>query len=125
MLRYWCFHCYGINASASGPCQHCGHPVQGPENLSHERRLIWALRHPDGERAVLAARTLGDLRVREASPALAALIRQDRDPYLAAQALRSLVEIEGIEQLRPLLIELAGCDSFMVARIASGALGGQ
>ncbi len=78
----------------------------------------------DGDRAVLAARTLGDLRLREASPALAELIRQDRDPYLAAQALRSLIEIEGIEPLRPLLIELAGCDSFMVARIASRALGG-
>jgi uncharacterized Rossmann fold enzyme len=33
--------------------------VEGPPALSFDDQLVWALGHPDGDRAVLAAQTLG------------------------------------------------------------------
>jgi len=56
---YWCFYCYGVNAVDGGPCAHCGRPIESPAGLSYHERLIWALGHPDGDRAITAARTLG------------------------------------------------------------------
>ena len=46
-----------VSPRASGPCVRCGRPVEGPPGLSYDDRLVWALGHPDGDRAVLAAQT--------------------------------------------------------------------
>ncbi len=119
---YWCFHCYAINPRSTGPCVRCGRPVEGPAHLSHEDRLVWALRHPDGDRAIVSARTLGRLRARAALPTLRAVIADGSDPYLAAEALASLIAIEGPDQIRELLVELAASDSFMVAMVAKRGL---
>jgi hypothetical protein len=45
--------------------------------------------------------------------------RGSRDPYLAAEALHSLITIEGVEQLRPWLQELAERAPFMVSGVAA------
>ena len=120
--RYWCYHCYGLNARARGACTHCGRPIEIPDALSFEQRLVWTLGHPDGDRAVLAARLLGDRRAQIAAPALSRLIAESRDPFLAAQALQSLVAIEGIGPLRELLLELTDGQSVSLSRIARRAL---
>lgn len=120
--RYWCFHCYGLNSVSSGPCVHCGKSIEPPGSISYDERLIWTLHHPDGDRAVLAARTLGEHHVLSAEPALRSVIAAGSDPFLAAEALRSLVKIKGPESIRGLLEELADSDSFMVAEIARRAL---
>jgi HEAT repeat protein len=96
--------------------------VEGLADLSYEDRLIWALRHPDGDRAIMAARVLGQRRARAAVPALRAVVVDGRDPYLAAEALRNLVAIEDPGQIRELLEGLASSDSFMVATVAKRAL---
>lgn len=70
---YWCFHCYALNDHPTGPCGACGQPVEAPPGLSNVDGLTWALHHPDGDRAVIAAQTLGQLRAREAVPALRAV----------------------------------------------------
>ncbi len=97
---YWCFHCYGVNPRPSGPCIHCGRPVEAPSDLSSEQRLIWTLGHPDGDRAVTAAQTLGRKRAAAALPALRQVVTEERDPYLAAEVLRSLIAIAGAEHSR-------------------------
>jgi HEAT repeat protein len=84
--------------------------------------LIWALGHPDGDRAALAAQTLGALRVRSAVPALRRAVDEDRDPYLAVAALRGAIAITGPEELRAWLEELARSESFMVREVAQQAL---
>lgn len=86
--------------------------------------LIWALRHPDGDRAVLAAMTLGRLRARESVPALRDAVETGNDIYLRAAALRSLILIEGVEPLRRWLDELSQIAPFNVRAIARCALGG-
>jgi HEAT repeats len=119
---FWCFHCYALNDHPSGPCDTCGEPVEAPSGRSYADSLIWALRHPDGDRAVLAARTLGRLRARESVRALRETAQGGKDIYLRAAALRSLLAIEGAEALRPWLDELSGAGPFNVRAIARQAL---
>ncbi len=45
-----------------------------------------------------------------------------RDPYLAAEALRALVALEGIQATRPLLRELAADGPLLLRRVARGEL---
>jgi HEAT repeat protein len=120
---YWCFHCYARNASSEGPCERCGREIKAPASLSYDERLIWALRHPDGDRAMIAARLLGERGARQAILALNSLIEQDRDPFLAARALRSLIEIEGPDAIREPLVAQAESGSFLAARVATEGLG--
>ncbi len=118
---YWCFYCYEVNRDASGPCVRCGRPVQGPANLSFEDRLIWTLGHPDGDRAILAASTLGVRRVTTALPALRNVVGGS-DPFLAVAALLSAIAIAGAEELRGWLLELARGESFMIREVAQESL---
>ncbi|MFT3862889.1 MAG: HEAT repeat domain-containing protein [Solirubrobacterales bacterium] len=119
---YWCFHCYGINPRPSGPCVRCGEEIAAPADLSYDRQLIWALGHPDGDRAIMAARTLGTRRPPEAAPRLRQVSEDESDPFLAAEALRSLVAIEGVEALRPLLTQIAERGGLLPAKVAAAAL---
>lgn len=119
---HWCYYCYAVNPHASGLCARCGRPVEGPPELSYDQRLIWALGHPDGDRAILAAQSLGARRVRSALPALRRTVDEDRDPYLAVAALRGAVAIAGPEELRGWLEQQARSDSFMVREAAQRAL---
>jgi len=119
---FWCYHCYAVSDHPSGPCDVCGQPVEAPAGLSWVGSLVWALRHPDGDRAMLAARTLGRLRARESVPALREAAESGHDVYLRAAALRSLIAIEGAEALRPWLDELSRVAPFTVRAIARQAL---
>ena len=119
---HWCYYCYVVNPGSTGPCIGCGRPVEGPSDLSYDDRLIWALRHPDGDRAVLAAQTLGMRRVRSALPALRDAVEEDRDPYLAVAALRGALAIAGPEELHGWLERLARSESFMVREEAQRAM---
>ena len=101
---------------------HCGQPSQAPRDLSFEDGLVWALEHPDGGRAVMAAQTLGARRIRSALPALRRVVEEHRDPYLAVTALRSAIQIAGSEELGDWLLYLAHSDSFMVRELAQHAL---
>ena len=105
LLTYYCWHCYGTNRKASGPCQECGQEIGAPAGTSFDDRLLWALGHPLAERRMAAVLALGKRRLARASGSLSELVR-DPDPYLAAVALEALVEIDGAEKHGPLLAEL-------------------
>jgi len=122
---FWCFHCYALNDYPSGPCSACGEPVEAPAGLSYIDGLIWALRHPDGDRALVAAQTLGRLRAHEAIPALREAVEAGSDIYIRGEALRSLIAIEGVESLRLWLDALSRDAPFNVRGIAREALDGQ
>ena len=96
--------------------------MEGPPGLSFDDQLVWALGHPDGDRAVLAAQTLGARRVVAALPALQRVVDEDRDPYLAVAALRSAIAIAGREGLREWLQQLTRSESFMVRDVAHQSL---
>lgn len=119
---YWCFHCYAVNDRPVGPCDVCGEPVEEPTGLCSTDRLVWALGHPDGDRAIVAARTLGKLRARESVPALRATAEAGKDIYLREAALRSLLAIEGARPLRSWLAELCRGAPFNLRDIARRAI---
>ena len=119
---YWCFHCYAVNDHPTGPCDVCGQAVEAPARLSYTESLIWALHHPDGDRAVVAAQTLGRLRACEAVPALRAAAENRGDIYVREAALRSVIEIEGSGPLRHWLEELSRSAPFNVRAVAGQAL---
>lgn len=80
------------------------------------------MRHPDGDRAVQAARTLGRLRARESIPALRATAESGKDVYLRAAALHSLIDIEGAGSLCPWLEHLSRDAPVTVRHVAQRAL---
>jgi hypothetical protein len=106
----------------SGPCVSCGREIAAPADLSFVDRLLWTLGHPDGDSAIVAAKTLGNGHVVAALPALRRVVDQRSDPFLAAHALRRAIQIAGAEQLRGWLSELAHCESFLLRDAASCAL---
>ena len=122
VFMYWCFHCYALNDLPAGPCRVCGHPVQAPAGLTRVDGLVWALRHPDGDRAVVAAGILGRLRAREAVPALRAAVDAGKDIYLREAALRSVIAIEGAGPLREWLSELSHSGPFNIRILAREVL---
>jgi len=119
---YWCFHCYAVNDHPRGPCDVCGEPVEEPAGLSYVDRLVWALDHPDGDRAVVAAGVLGKLRARESVSALRETVETGRDSYVRGAALRSLLDIEGPAALHPWLVALTSTAPFIIRDIARQAL---
>jgi len=102
---FCCFHCYAANDHSQGPCAVCGQPVEKPSGLSATDSLIWALGYPDPELAILAARALGRLNAPQSIAALRAAVDTGSDIYLRAEALLSLIAIEGPDA-RPWLKEL-------------------
>ncbi|HVA60519.1 MAG TPA: hypothetical protein VNG13_08275 [Mycobacteriales bacterium] len=119
---YWCYYCYSTNEHPSGPCRTCGRPVEGPGRLTPEQQLIWALHHPDGDRAVLAARAIAARRVETAIPVLRALVEGGTpDIYVAKEALCALITLEGPRRLRDLLDQLAANGPLLLREIAKEA----
>lgn len=119
---YWCFHCYAPNPRPSGACVRCGCEIATPPGTTDEQRLVWALHHPDSDRAMLAAETLGKRGGSDALLALRRVVDEGFDPFLAARALRSAVQIAGARELGDWLTELTHCRSFMVREEAQSAL---
>ena len=97
--------------------------MESPPGLSYNQQLMWTLGHPDGDRAITAARILGSVRARDASPALREAVIANRDPFLAAEALRSLIAIDGVQRWRAWLEQLAAQTTpFMLSAVARRAL---
>lgn len=107
MLTYYCWNCYGLNPRPSGPCVRCGHEVEPPPEADLLNRLLWATRHPNPDVAVMAVRRLGIQGDAATAEALRELLEDPPDPYIAAEALRSLVQLLGADELGELLRRLA------------------
>lgn len=102
---------------------HCGEPIEAPPQTDYVDLLLWALHHPVPDTAMQAAASLAARRERRAVEPLRELVLGSPDPILAAQALQSLVELCGGEELRELLEQLARDGAAPVRRVAAAALG--
>jgi hypothetical protein len=121
-LHFHCYSCYGLVEEADGSCPHCGGPIEAPPGAAYDDLLLWALRHPVPDVAITAARILGARREVRAAKPLRSLIRESDDPYLAAQAVRSLAEIEGLDGARDLLVDVVESGSVIPAAAAAALL---
>jgi hypothetical protein len=121
-MTYYCWRCYGENDRARGVCPHCGGEIEAPSGTQYVDRLLWAFRHPLPERRMIAAQVLGRRREHRATEELRRPAVTTDDPYLAAQALESLIAIEGAENLVELLTDRAEQGPVAVRRVAQVAL---
>lgn len=119
---YYCWFCYRHNDRACGPCARCGKEISPPPDADQTARLIWALHHPDSDVAMLSTRRLGQLGDRSAIPALRKCVVRTPDPYLAAEALRSLLVLSTPAAEKELLDRLARDGAVMLRNQARGAL---
>jgi hypothetical protein len=94
MATYYCFQCYARNTAPHGRCSACGGEIGQPAGISFDGQLIWALRHPLADRAMMAARILGQRRSKQAVPALQELSENPPDSYMGLQCRCSLHAIQ-------------------------------
>jgi uncharacterized paraquat-inducible protein A len=120
---HYCWHCYAENERPSGACSRCGHSIDRPADTSYTEQLIWALGHPLPGTQMIAAQVLGARRDLVAEQPLRQLVVSS-DPFLAAQALDSLVAIVGVAGARDLLEPLAESGPPAVQSVAIRALNG-
>ncbi|MGO9882600.1 MAG: HEAT repeat domain-containing protein [Solirubrobacteraceae bacterium] len=116
-MTHYCWRCYATNPEPAGLCRSCGGPIEQPATATWTDQLIWALGHPLPGRQMIAAQVLGQRREIRAAEPLRELVDK-ADPYLAAQALQSLVLIVGVPAIRDLLDRLARTGSPAVSRVA-------
>ena len=91
---HYCWHCYAANCKRDGSVCQVRPSDREARRLSYGERLIWALGHPLPGTQMIAAQILGERRELGAEQPLRALV-SGADPFLAAQALDSLVSIVG------------------------------
>ena len=123
-MTYYCWTCYGRNDKDGGVCEHCGHEISPPVTASTAQRLEWAIRHPDPDVAILATRRLSVEGDETSLPFIRAVIANPPDPYVAAEALRSLLALSDIDTERGLVERLAETGPLLLRHIASAALDG-
>jgi hypothetical protein len=121
-LTYYCWHCHGENDAGHGSCQHCGRRIEAPEGTAYFDQLLWALDHPLAEIQLFAAQTLGARRARAAIERLRRLALEASDPYVAAEAVRSLVSIEGVESVGDVLEQVMQTGTAPARRAAEESL---
>ena len=121
-MNHYCWACYAVNDRPNGVCVECGGQIAAPAGTSYVELLLWELGHPLPDRQLLAAEILGKLRDPRACEPLRRLASESADPYLAAQALRSLLAIDGATMHRALLEELADTGAAPARAVASRAL---
>jgi DNA-directed RNA polymerase subunit N (RpoN/RPB10) len=85
--------CFAEVEPTTERCAACGAPTESDWG-SYEDKLVRALDHHLSDRRLLAARILGKLGSRVAVPRLVEVATNEDDPYLAAEAARSLALIE-------------------------------
>lgn len=90
--------------------------------MTYQDRLEWTLGHPDADRAALAARLLGRIGDLSVAPVLERVVEESNDPYLAAEALRSLLRLLGVRGCGSKLEAWARHGPLLVRRVAQGAL---
>ncbi len=118
VTRY-CPACYAPNPAREGSCLRCGATLVSEEAI--DERLVWALRHPDTQVAMLAAELLAARGARRAVPALLRMT-EEREPYRAAAAARALGAFVDEPRVALALRRLADGPSFLVREAAGAAL---
>lgn len=93
MITWFCPDCFTEVDPKAERCPSCGSSTD-PDDRTYEQKLVRALDHHLSDRRRLAARILGVIRSQAAVPRLAEAALDPADPYVAAEAARSLALID-------------------------------
>lgn len=119
---YYCWSCYARNDRQAGPCERCGRDISPPTDISEVDRLLWGIGHPDPDVAIISTRRVARLGDQSAIPALRKCIEEGPDPYVAVEALRSLLALSSATAEEPLLRRLARAGPILLRSEALQAL---
>lgn len=93
MITWFCPECFAEVDPKAERCPSCGASTEA-DDRTYEQKLVRALNHHLSDRRLLAARILGERRSRAAVSRLAEAATDLADPYVAAEAARSLALID-------------------------------
>ncbi|AEF16651.1 MULTISPECIES: HEAT repeat domain-containing protein [Thermoanaerobacterium] len=95
-MRYICPNCFKIADIGDEKCQKCGYDFKNITNDDYSKKLITALNHPDYNVQYMAAKIIGELKIKEAKNTLIEYLKKDRkerDPYIEQAVVAALGEI--------------------------------
>ncbi len=121
-MTTYCWHCYCRNDQPAGVCRQCGMEISAPADATLIDRLLWGSRHPDPDVAMIAVHRLAGVGDSTVAPALRRLVENPPDPYVGAEALRSLLAVSDVKTEVGLLEHLAEHGSLLTRLVAVDAL---
>ena len=97
MAAYFCPACWKEIDERTTVCPHCKYDISEYDNLSYERKLICALRHPIRENRMMAIQSLGEMHSHMAFPYFTAILETEEDFFVIREILYSLEKIGNTE----------------------------
>lgn len=100
-MRYICPKCFKVADIGEKFCSNCGYDFEHISDEEYTEKLIKALRHPDYNVAFMAAKIIGELKIKRAEKSLIEQLCKNllnkKDPYLEQVMVFALGEIGGEE----------------------------
>lgn len=93
-MIYYCSNCWHeINLNLE-ICPFCGYSQSLLKQEPFEKKLIRALNHPEPKTVVRTIKILGELKSENSLPKLFEIIKTQNDPFIVAEAIKSILEID-------------------------------
>jgi len=119
--HFFCPHCWKEINDKTDKCNYCGYNLKEYKNLSYEKKLINALRHPVRENRMIAAQILGDIKSSEAIPEFKKILETQEDYYLTREIIIALGKI-GSHESRVLMRKMKKHQSSLVRSLLDKTL---
>ena len=98
-MRYICPVCFKIAEVGEEKCSNCGYDFKNISDDDYSEKLIKALNHPDYNVAYMAAKIIGELKIKKAEGELIKYLQNSvktrKDPYIEQMVVWALGEIGG------------------------------
>jgi len=98
-MRYICPVCFKIAEIGEEKCSNCGYDFKNISDDDYSEKLIKALNHPDYNVAYMAAKIIGELKIKKAEEELIKYLQNSvktrKDPYIEQMVVWALGEIGG------------------------------
>ncbi len=96
-MIFYCSNCWNeINIDVE-ICPHCSASQSILQQESFEKKLIRSLKHPEPKTVIRAVKILGELKSKEALPYLFGILKVQNDPFIIAEAVKSILKIDSTE----------------------------
>lgn len=86
-MRYICPVCFKIAEVGEEKCSNCGYDFKNISDDDYSEKLIKALNHPDYNVAYMAAKIIGELKIKKAEGELIKYLQNSvktrKDPYMS------------------------------------------
>lgn len=95
-MRYICPICFKIAEIGDQKCSNCGYEFKNISNDEYSGKLIKAINHPDYNVAYMAAKIIGELKIKTAEKVLIEYLSKNaskKDPYIEQVIVWALGEI--------------------------------